>query len=317
MKKKINLSELTEVELRDIWENEARDFSQWLAGENNLALLGRTIDLNLLEPQTEQSAGDFSIDILCRDEHDHHIIIENQLERSDNTHLGQIIAYASVKKAKAVVWICKQARDEHIESISWLNEIAGEQCSFFLVEIKVFKIQDSPPAPKFEVIVQPNDWAKRVRPDTKRKFDRIDHDIMKFWQELIDYIDTQNCPPLQSIKPPKHHKDWSQTPIFSKGGGASIYLNINRKGNTGLILLTVRIYIPNDKPLFEKLKTNKEAIEKQINDQLSFGSRRDQNATWIKREIKYQLTDTQQRNKYIQKFYFASKQFVEILNQYS
>ena len=35
----INLSKITKVDLRDCWQNEATDFTPWLATEENMSLL--------------------------------------------------------------------------------------------------------------------------------------------------------------------------------------------------------------------------------------------------------------------------------------
>jgi hypothetical protein len=57
----------------------------------------------------------------------------------------------------------KHARDEHAKAIEWLNEHTDDEVAFFLVEMQAWRIGDSKPAPRFNVIERPNDWAKAVK----------------------------------------------------------------------------------------------------------------------------------------------------------
>lgn len=41
----INLSKITKVELRDCWQNEATDFTPWLATEENMFLLADALEM--------------------------------------------------------------------------------------------------------------------------------------------------------------------------------------------------------------------------------------------------------------------------------
>jgi hypothetical protein len=61
----LNLGRLEQVPLRDIWTNEARDFTPWLAEDANLKLLGDTIGIELELEAQEKEVGPFSADILC------------------------------------------------------------------------------------------------------------------------------------------------------------------------------------------------------------------------------------------------------------
>jgi hypothetical protein len=50
--------------------------------------------------------GPFRADILCRDTAtDNWVLIENQLERTDHCHPGQLITYAAGLNAVTIVWI--------------------------------------------------------------------------------------------------------------------------------------------------------------------------------------------------------------------
>lgn len=44
---------LERVELRDIWSTEAQDFTPWLAREENLAILGETLQVEL-QPEAQE-----------------------------------------------------------------------------------------------------------------------------------------------------------------------------------------------------------------------------------------------------------------------
>lgn len=130
----IDLGKLEKIEdLRSVWRNEATNFSKWLAEEENLALLGKTIgieDLSLLE--TESQNGDFRVDLLCKDESTgNRVIIENQLEDSNHNHLGKSITCAFEKDTKTITWIDKHARGERASAIKWLNEKTQVDMFFF------------------------------------------------------------------------------------------------------------------------------------------------------------------------------------------
>jgi hypothetical protein len=88
------------------------------------------------------------------------VLIENQLGRTDHTHLGQLLTYAAGLEAVTIVWIAQPITDEHRAALTWLNEITDERFRFFGLEIEAWRIGDSPPAPKFNVVVKPNDWTR-------------------------------------------------------------------------------------------------------------------------------------------------------------
>lgn len=148
-------------DLRSVWKNEPKNFSKWLSEEENLNLLGNEIGVDITLDQLESRVGDFSVDILATEvDTNKKIIIENQLEDTNHDHLGKIITYASGKNAEIIIWIVKRAREEHRKAIEWLNDNIDAKISFFLVEIELWQIDNSPLAPHFNVIERPNDWAK-------------------------------------------------------------------------------------------------------------------------------------------------------------
>jgi hypothetical protein len=157
------LGRLERVPLRDIWKSESSDFTPWLAQPEHVALLGDAIGLDLEVEAQEKDVGPFRADILCKETGSNAwVLIENQLERTDHSHLGQLLTYAAGLEAVIVVWIAERFTDEHRAALDWLNEIANEKLRCFGLEIELWRIGESPVAPKFNVVSQPNDWARSV-----------------------------------------------------------------------------------------------------------------------------------------------------------
>lgn len=158
-----NLGKLVKIELRDIWLSESSDFTPWLAREENLLTLGETLGLELELEAQERAVGPFRADILCKDiATNAWVLIENQLERTDHTHLGQLLTYASGLEAVTIVWIAARFTEEHRSTLDWLNRITDETFRFFGVEVELWRIGDSPAAPRFNIVSKPNNWSKMV-----------------------------------------------------------------------------------------------------------------------------------------------------------
>lgn len=157
------LGRLRRVELRDIWLTEATDFTPWLAREDNLALLGETLGIDLELEAQEKPVGPFRADILCKDVGtDTWVLVENQLERTDHGHLGQLLTYASGLEAVTIVWIAARFTEEHRSTLDWLNKITDGSFRFFGLEVELWRIGDSAAAPKFNIVSKPNNWSKSV-----------------------------------------------------------------------------------------------------------------------------------------------------------
>lgn len=155
------LGRLEAVDLREVWSREDDDFTPWLADEGNIQLLGDAIGVDLEVEGYEQSVGQFRADILCRDmDTKWLVLIENQLERTDHIHLGQLMTYAAGRDAVIVVWIARRFTDEHRAALDWLNKITSDEIRFFGIEIELWRIGDSAPAPKFNIVSKPNNWTK-------------------------------------------------------------------------------------------------------------------------------------------------------------
>ncbi|MCG9127949.1 DUF4268 domain-containing protein [Candidatus Poribacteria bacterium] len=186
----IELSRLEPVELRDQWNNEASDFTPWLAIDENLELLGNTLGIELELEGQEINVGRFHADLLCKNTLDNTwVVIENQLEKTNHLHLGQIITYSAGLDAHTIIWIASEFQDEHRAALDKLNEITQEEYQFFGIEIKLWQIENSKPAPQFEIVSSPNKWDKNVRSTINKNLSETQYQHLEFWTQFTDYME--------------------------------------------------------------------------------------------------------------------------------
>ena len=205
-----NLKQLTPVELSEVWETEPQHFTPWLAQEENLERLGKTLQIELELEAQEINVGGFRADLLCKNTVDGSwVLIENQLASTDHTHVGQLLTYAAGLDAYTVIWIAKTFRSEHCAMLDWQNRITDERYRFFGVEVKVWQIENSPRAVQFDVVSSPNDWGRGVSRDTQRaanqELSEKHQKQMRYWAGLHKYMVEKgspvNCP---SPKPARY-----------------------------------------------------------------------------------------------------------------
>ena len=177
------IGRLKPVPLRELWPNEARDFTTWLS--ENLDFLGEALGMGLSLVEQEASAGAFSADILAEDGDGNPVVIENQLERTDHDHLGKLITYLSNLDAKTAVWIASDPRPEHERAAHWLNEVMPADMAFYLVKVEAYRIGDSPAAPLLTMVAGPSAEARQVGVQKKERAER--HVLRReFWTQLLE-----------------------------------------------------------------------------------------------------------------------------------
>lgn len=260
----IDLGKIEHItDLRTVWQHEAQDFSKWLAEEENLTLLSDTIGIDIVLNELESSVGGFSVDIFAEEESTgRKIIIENQLEDTNHDHLGKILTYASGKNAEVIIWIVKRARDEHKQAIEWLNQHTDENIGFFLLEIELWKINDSIPAPKFNLVERPNDWTKALK--FKEGLSDTNKIRLEFWQCFNEYAFSKNEFSKEFKQRKAQAHNWYDLSV-----GSSEY-HIGLTMSTQKQQISASIYFKNNKDLFEKFKSFKDEIENQLNVNLEW-----------------------------------------------
>lgn len=254
-----DLGKLQRVPLRKAWQHEASDFTPWLAEETNLNALADALSLGELElVATEHPVGGFKLDILCTDD-DGQVIIENQLEKTNHSHLGQIMAYAAGVEARKVIWIAEGFRSEHAAALEYLNDYTTDELSFFGIEVELWRIGDSPLAPKFEVVVKPNDWTKTSREQARTATTSTPTKQLqlRLWKALLAQL-AEQAPAIRPQKPRPQH--WLNNTIGRSGFRLNFTVN-SRESKLGVELYLSR---ENASDHFEGLHAQKDAIENKL-----------------------------------------------------
>ena len=268
------LGKLEEVNIRDIWKHEQYDFSNWLSKEENIELLGNEIGLTLTDISKEVFVGGFKCDLVAKDETSGiKVIIENQLEATNHDHLGKIITYASGLEADVIVWIVKEAREEHRSAIEWLNNNTVKDISFFLIEIHAYKIGHSLTAPKFVIIEKPNDFLKNTKTTNNNgELTKAQAERLNFWNKFNEILIAKNKPFNVRNATTDH---WYNIALGTSEANISITL-VNKINSIG-----IEIYIDENKELFDKLYKLSDEIEKDLGFKMDWQRLDDKKASRI------------------------------------
>jgi hypothetical protein len=231
--------------------------------------LGEALDIELELEAQEKTVGPFRADILCKDiGKNAWVLIENQLERTDHNHLGQLLTYASGLEAVTVVWIAARFTEEHRSTLDWLNKITDESFRFFGVEVELWRIGSSPVAPKFNIVSKPNNWSRSVATAARAIDDSelSETRIMQreYWAALHRMLETAGGPVLGNRKP--QPQSWMNYPIGRSGFALGAVMIRPKKQ------VRAELYISNTraKDYFSLLMEQRTAIERDLHSALDW-----------------------------------------------
>lgn len=115
------------MDLRHAWQKDDADFTPWLDEPDNHFLLGEAIGIEFVTTGKEEWVGPFRADITAKDlTTDKVVLIENQLDKADHKHLGQLLTYTAGKDGQIAIWIASVVHDEHRAALDLLSEITDE-----------------------------------------------------------------------------------------------------------------------------------------------------------------------------------------------
>lgn len=275
----MNIGKLKEVDIRNLWKHEQYDFSEWLSQSENIKLLDDVLGLTLTDITKEAYVGSYRCDIFAKDESSGiKVIIENQLEVSNHDHLGKIITYASGLDAEVIVWIVKQAKEEHRSAIEWLNNNTNSNVNFFLIELHAYTIENSIPAPFFEVIEKPNEFIKNSKINGEQdNLNKSQSERLEFWNRFNEIL-IDRGKPFNVRKATTDH--WYDVALGTSEAHVSINL-VNKES-----VVCIDLYINDNKELFDSLYLKKDIIENDLGFKLIWDRLDNGKASRIKYNIK-------------------------------
>lgn len=270
----MNLGKLEKInDIRSVWPNEARSFTPWLAKTENISQLAEAIGYGsdgLEVLKVEENVGAFFADIVARDTlaaEGGLVLIENQFGRTNHDHLGKIITYAAglaegLDYVRTVIWIAEHLREEHRAALDWLNRNTRREIGFFGIEIELWQIADSAPAPRFSVVSRPNDWL-REDPAVDAELTDLRKLYIRYWDALGSTIRTQKSP----LKPQKGlPQQWANFSI----GRANFALSALAAEQNGTIRAELAMTGPTGKLAFAQLLSHRAHIDEAYGSDLDW-----------------------------------------------
>jgi hypothetical protein len=256
---RVDFGNLEELDPRELWRNEERDFTPWIA--DNCQQLSKVIGIPFAVEQTEKKVGGYELDIFGRIEgSDAPVIIENQLGETDHKHLGQVITYAAGLEAAVIVWIAAKVTDEHRTAIDWLNRNTRDSISFYLVRPEILRIDQSKPAIRFNLEAGPSE-TKRALQEVVDREDAPRHEFRRrFWADLLAYLAQKGHSWAEGRRTTK--EGWISSPVGRAGVGVNASMALGSR-------MRVEIYFSNDreKKSYHLFESKKDEIEKLFSDE--------------------------------------------------
>lgn len=167
-----------------------------------------------------------------------------------------MITYAAGKGAEVVIWVVARARDEHRQAIEWLNQHTDSDFGFFLVEVELWRIGDSLPAPRFGVVEQPNEWTKTVK--LSEGLSETEKVKLAYWTAYRDVADG-HPEFLKEFSPQKPSKDhWSTLRLGVSAYHLALLID-TQKGRTG-----IELYVDDDKEIGHRAIANRAIFEERL-----------------------------------------------------
>ena len=274
-------------EIKRIWPHEEKDLSPWIA--ENIDALNEVLNLQIEVEGKEEYVHNFRLDLVGTDNFSQMpTIIENQFGVSNHDHLGKLITYSADKEAGVMIWIANEIQIAHRNAIDWLNKISPQEMTFYGVELEVFQIDNSSPAPNFRIVAGPPPSKRRVI--VSGEISPRNKKYLNFFDKLRDRILSVQPNFTRAKALPQ---SWWGLGIGRSGFSMTCCFTIDSK-------FRVEIYIDMGKKeyneiAFRELKENTGVIEGKIGKELAWDPLPDSRACRIYLAIDGNIDDDEQK----------------------
>ena len=261
---KISLSKKEYLKLHTVFGKEIQ-FSEWLSTDG-IDYIKEALGCEVISNGTEVKPNNkFSVDILLSVDSQESkgetakIVIENQYGMTDHKHFSKLITYAVTNEAKYAVWIAEKVHPEHKKAIDFLNENTSDNIHFYLLKASLEKLDNSSPCFSLVTICEPNEEKKLLVSSNNKDLTKLKKAQLKFWSFLSKKINSSVLP-FRGRKPLP--QQWYNVPV----GSSDCYISINLLSQENKIRL--KLWINNNKDLYDKLYLEKEYVEATIGRKL-------------------------------------------------
>ena len=174
------------------------------------------------------------------------------------------------------MWIAEEFRDEHRAALDLLNASTTGDYAYFGVEIELLKIDDSKPAPRFNIVVQPNDWTRTPEPSGAKQLQ------LEFWTDFQMLMDSDTAIPCSRPKATSYMLHSIPGALGIRVASSYSPLNsVKRTFSIGELRVDLVFERAADQSLFDQLLDAREAIEQQAGQQYEWKTPSNENRARI------------------------------------
>ena len=269
------IHELQPVDLREVWPHEAWNFTPWLA--ERLHVLGKELSLELQLERTEAPLrpGGF-VDILAKQAGSGaNVVIENQLEWSDDSHCLRLLGYAANAGADILIWVAKDFTEYHRSIVAWLNQ--SDNINVYAVKVLAYCVGDALAA-DFELVVGPTEAPPE---STSPSAANTNTWYANFYRPMVEQLRREGLPPVGRGG---FRGQWRS---FETGCAGVIYVTQLSEGEAHAFL---QAYGEDGREVYQALERHKAVIDARLDGEKVWGGDED-GTRWLGVKMEAALAD--------------------------